>query len=267
MRADRGVDSAVSIDAAACDALLLDLDGVITRTAAVHAAAWKRLFDEYGARRSARTGEAWAPFDPVTDYRRHVDGKRREEGVRDFLASRGISLPAGAPGDAASAETIAGLGQRKNAYFEAALRSQGVEVYASTVALIRRARALGLKVAVVSSSRNCAAVVEAAGLTDLFDARVDGVDLERLGLAGKPSPDMFLEAARRLGVAPSRAVVAEDALAGVEAGRRGGFGMVIGVDRAGQAETLRRAGAHRVVADLAAVSLGPSGPGRPEATS
>jgi trehalose 6-phosphate phosphatase len=254
-RLERDVDAAVGISAAALDALLLDLDGVITRTAAVHAAAWKQLFDEYATSRSARTGEAYASFDLVADYRRYVDGKPREEGVRDFLAARGISLPDGGPDDDAGAETIAGLGNRKNAYFEAALRTQGVEVYASTVALIRRARALGLKVAVVSSSRNCAAVVEAAGLTDLFDTRVDGVELARLGLAGKPAPDMFLEAARRLGVAPARAVVVEDALAGVEAGRQGGFGLVIGVDRAGQASALRRAGADRVVADLAAVHL------------
>jgi len=262
---DPPIESAVVISRGAFDAVLFDLDGVVTRTAAVHATAWKRLFDEYGAERAARTGVAYAPFDLVADYRRHVDGKPREDGIRSFLSSRGVSLPDGAPDDDAGTETVAGLGKRKNAYFEAAIEEQGVEVYAPAVELVRGARALGMKLAVVSSSTNCAAVLEAVGLSELFDARVDGVELARLRLAGKPAPDMFLEAARRLGAEPARAVVVEDARAGVEAGRRGGFGLVIGVDRAGQAEALRRAGADRVVADLGAVRLArEAGPERTE---
>lgn len=234
------------------DAFLFDLDGVITRTAAVHAAAWKRLFDDFLA---AHAGEGAAPFDPVADYRRYVDGKPRAAGVRSFLAARGIELPAGTPADDAEQPTVHGLGKRKNRYFLALLDREGVRVFDSAVALLREARSRAVRTAVVSSSRNCAAVLRAARLTGLFDARVDGVELTRLGLAGKPAPDMFLEAARRLGVAPARGVVFEDATAGVQAARRGGFGLVIGVGSAEHAADLRASGADVVVADLGGVRL------------
>jgi len=240
------------IDLEKFDAFLFDLDGVITRTAALHAAAWKRLFDEYLA---TRVGEALVPFDTDTDYRRYVDGKPRSAGVRSFLAARGIELPAGTRADDADRDTVHGLGKRKNRYFLALLDREGVRVYESAVSLLREARALGMRTAVVSSSRNCAAILRAARLTPLFDVRVDGVELERLGLTGKPAPDMFLDAARRLGVAPGRAVVFEDATAGVEAARRGGFGLVVGVGDAERAADLRASGADVVLADLGDLRL------------
>ena len=240
------------IDLAKFDAFLFDLDGVITRTAALHAAAWKRLFDEYLA---AHAGEAFVPFDTDTDYRRYVDGRPRSAGVRSFLAARGIELPAGTRADDADRDTVHGLGKRKNRYFLALLDREGVRVYESAVSLLREARALGVRTAVVSSSRNCAAILRAARLTPLFDVRVDGVELERFGLAGKPAPDMFLDAARRLGVAPGRAVVFEDATAGVEAARRGGFGLVVGVGDAEHAADLRASGADVVLADLGELRL------------
>jgi beta-phosphoglucomutase family hydrolase len=242
----------VVIDLARFDAFLFDLDGVITRTAAQHAAAWKRLFDEYLA---AHGGATLVPFDVEADYRRYVDGKPRFAGVRSFLAARGIALPAGTPADDAGQETVHGLGQRKNRYFLALLAGQGVQVYESAVAFLREARSRGVRTAVVSSSRNCAAILRATRLTALFDARVDGVELDRLGLAGKPAPDMFLEAARRLAIAPGRGVVFEDATAGVEAARRGGFGLVVGVGQAEHAPSLKASGADAVVADLGAIRL------------
>jgi len=234
------------------DAAIFDLDGVITRTARVHAAAWKAMFDEYLRRRN---GGGWEPFDGDADYRRFVDGKPRFDGVRSFLESRGIELPWGSPGDPPEAETVCGLGNRKNAFFLQRLERDGAEVFNSSIDLVRALRRAGLKAAVVSSSRNCAAILRSAGASGLFDARVDGVDLDRRGLKGKPAPDMFLAAARDLGVSPGRAVVVEDALAGVEAGRAGGFGLVIGVDRADQAEALRSHGADVVVKDLAELSV------------
>jgi alpha,alpha-trehalase len=240
------------IDVARFDALLFDLDGVITRTAALHAAAWKRLFDEYLA---AHVGATFVPFDIETDYRRYVDGKPRNAGVRSFLAARGIELPAGTPSDDADQDTVHGLGKRKNRYFLALLDRQGVRVYESAVTLLREARSRGVRTAVVSSSRNCAAVLRAARLTALFDVRVDGIELERLGLPGKPAPDMFLEAARRLAIAPDRGVLFEDATAGVEAGRRGGFGLVVGVGAGEHASDLRTSGADVVVADLGEIRL------------
>jgi trehalose 6-phosphate phosphatase len=239
------------------DALLFDLDGVVTRTAAVHAAAWKRLFDEYLRRRADRTGESFRPFDVDTDYLTFVDGKPRYDGVRSFLESRGVALPEGTPEDEPGEETVCGLGNRKNMYFREQLRAGGAEVFDTTVHLIRAAREHGLKTAVVSSSKNCAEVLDAAGLADLFDTRVDGVELERLGLPGKPAPDMFLEAARRLGAEPGRAVVFEDAVSGVQAGRAGAFGLVVGVDRSGQADALREAGADIVISDLGELELAP----------
>jgi alpha,alpha-trehalase len=240
------------IDLARFDAFLFDLDGVISRTAAVHAAAWKRLFDEYLA---AHGGAPCVPFDVETDYRRYVDGKPRSAGLRSFLAARGIELPAGAPSDGADKDTVYGLGKRKNRYFLTLLDRQGVRVYEGAVSLLREARARGVRTAVVSSSRNCAAIVRAARLTALFDTRVDGVELDRLGLPGKPAPAMFAEAARRLGVAPERGVLFEDATAGVQAGRRGGFGLVVGVGAGDHASDLRGSGADVVVADLGEIRL------------
>lgn len=240
------------IDLRERDAFLFDLDGVVTRTAALHAAAWKRLFDEVLARRD---GPGFVPFDLDADYRRYVDGKPRFAGIRSFLDARGIALPPGTPADDAERDTIHGLGQRKNRFFTALLAERGVDVYDAAVRLLHALRARGVRTAVVSSSRNCAAVLRAARLTGLFDVRVDGRDLARdAGLRGKPAPDTFLEAARRLGVPPARCVVLEDAVAGVEAGRRGGFGLVIGVGD--DADALRAAGADVVVADLGALRLG-----------
>ncbi|HEX6994475.1 MAG TPA: beta-phosphoglucomutase family hydrolase [Gammaproteobacteria bacterium] len=237
------------------DAVLFDLDGVLTRTAAVHAAAWKRLFDDVLKRRAERTGEPFVPFDAVDDYVEHVDGKPRHEGVAAFLEARGIDVPEGAPDDPEDAETRYGLGRRKDRYFLEQLARRGVETFRSSIELVRTLRDHDVKTAVVSSSRNCKAVLDAAGIGELFDARVDGLDLERHGLEGKPAPDAFLEAARRLDVEPERAVVVEDALAGVAAGRAGGFGLVVGVDRAGRSQALRDAGADAVVHDLCQVQV------------
>jgi alpha,alpha-trehalase len=239
-----------TIDAERFDAVLFDLDGVITATASVHAAAWKRLFDAFLERRAEAEGETFTPFDAERDYRLYVDGLPRYDGVRTFLRSRGITLPAGDPADAPGDETVCALGNAKNAYFLETMKSEGVTVFDSSVALVRRLMEKGVAVAVVSSSKNTAAILAAAGLEDLFDVRVDGNDAAALGLEGKPAPDTFLEAARRLGVPPARAVVVEDAIAGVKAGRAGRFGLVIGVDREGHAEALGEAGADVVVADL-----------------
>jgi alpha,alpha-trehalase len=233
------------------DAVVFDMDGVVTETAVVHAASWKRLFDEYLQARAERTGEPFEPFDEQADYQRYVDGRNRYDGVRTFLASRGIELPWGDPGDDADRETVCGLGNRKDGYFKAHLREQGARAYESTVDLVRRLRARGVRVGIVTSSRNAEEVLGAAGVRELFDEKVDGVDAAELQLAGKPDPATFVEVAHRLGVEPGRAAVVEDALAGVEAGRRGGFALVVGVDRTGQGDALREAGAHVVVTDLA----------------
>jgi beta-phosphoglucomutase family hydrolase len=232
------------------DAILCDLDGVITQTAILHAAAWKRLFDDYLKKSAARTGTTWEPFRLDEDYRLYVDGKSRYDGVRDFLKSRNIDLPLGSPDNRSDRETIYGLGHKKDEYFEAALREQGVVVYLSTVRYLHQAKDAGLKTAVVSSSHHCRDIIDKAGLTDLFDARIDGHEIDRLHLPGKPAPDAFLEAARRLTVQPHKAIVIEDALAGVQAGHAGGFGLVIGVNRRDQAHALRQHGADVVVADL-----------------
>ena len=235
-------------------AVIFDTDGVVTRTATVHAAAWKALFDSFLALRAEETGEPFAPFDDE-DYARHVDGRARYDGVEGFLASRGITLPRGSPGDPPDRETVCGLGNRKNEHFLAQLRDHGVEPFESTLALVRRLRSLGITTAAVSASENCSAVLEAVGAAALFDARVDGIDAAALGLAGKPDPSLFLEAARRLQVQPADAAVVEDALAGVDAGRRGGFGLVVGVDRTGHAEALAARGADVVVPDLACLHV------------
>ncbi len=235
------------------DGAVFDLDGVITRTARVHAAAWKAMFDDFLARRA---GDDFEPFDIDTDYREYVDGKPRFDGVRSFLESRGIDLPEGDPDDAPEADTVQGLGKRKNALFLDKLKSDGVEVYDDTITLIQGLQEAGVATAVVSSSRNCPAVLEAAGIADLFDARVDGNEVQRLGLAGKPAPDIFREAVRRLGSTPQRSLGVEDAAAGVAAASAAGFGGVIGVDRYGNGDTLRRHGAHHVVATLGELRLG-----------
>jgi beta-phosphoglucomutase family hydrolase len=232
------------------DAVLLDLDGVITDTASIHASCWKQMFDEYLKRRAAQNGEESRPFDIATDYRLYVDGKPRYDGVRDFLTSRGIPLPEGRPDDPPSAETVCGLGNRKNELVNKIIEEKGVEPYAGSVELIRQLRDGGFKIAVVTSSQNCEAVLKAAKLNAFFDVQVDGNTIHQQNLAGKPAPDTYLAAARLLGVEPSRAVVIEDALSGVEAGRNGKFGLVIGVARKGNADELRQHGAHLVVNDL-----------------
>lgn len=236
------------------DAAVFDLDGVITRTAAVHARAWKTMFDAFLETYAGGDGTP-APFDPDADYRSYVDGKPRYDGVRDFLAARGIALPEGDPDDPPERQTVRGLGNRKNQLFREALERDGVELFQSSVDLVRALRTAGLATAVVSSSRNCKAVLDAAGIADLFAARVDGKDLEQDGLAGKPAPDMFLEAARRIAAEPARCIGFEDALAGVEAIRAARFGLVVGVDRAGRAAALYAHGADIVVPDLALLEV------------
>lgn len=228
-------------------ALLFDLDGVLTRTAKVHAAAWKEMFDAF---LRDRAGASFRPFD-MDDYERYVDGKKREDGTRSFLESRDIHLPAGDPDDPPGTPTIQGLSNAKNDLVLRRLADDGVEVYEGSVRYLRAARDAGLSTAVVSSSANTPQVLAAAGITGLFDARVDGGTAKERGLAGKPAPDMFLAGAEALGVPPERAAVFEDALAGVEAGRAGRFGHVVGVDRVGQAAALKEHGADVVVQDLA----------------
>jgi len=232
------------------DAVLLDLDGVITDTANIHAACWKQMFDEYLQKRATQRGDTFRPFDLVTDYRLYVDGKPRFDGVRDFLTSRGIQLPEGHPDDPPQAETVDGLGNRKNDLVNQIIEDKGVEPYEGSVELIRRLRHRGFKIAVVTSSQNCTAVLKAVKLDHFFDVQVDGNVIHAQHLAGKPAPDTYLMAARLLGVEPTRAVVIEDALSGVEAGSNGNFGLVIGVARKGNAEELKQHGAHLVVSDL-----------------
>jgi beta-phosphoglucomutase family hydrolase len=223
--------AALTISPALLDAVVFDMDGVVTQTATVHAAAWKGLFDTYLGERSRRTGEAFRPFDIEADYLPYVDGKPRYDGVRDFLASRDITLPEGDPADPTSAETVCGLGNRKNGFFLQAVREQGVRPFPGTVRFIEQLHAAGVRTAIISASENTAMILEAAGVSGLFAARVDGLVARDLGLPGKPDPAVFLEAARQVGALPDRAVVVEDALAGVRAGRAGGFTLVIGVDR------------------------------------
>jgi len=233
------------------EACLFDLDGVLTQTATVHAKAWKEMFDDYLRRRADRTGEAFVPFDSGHDYEEYVDGKPRYDGVKSFLASRGIELPLGTPEDPPAAETVDGLGNRKNELVLELIERNGVQAYEGSVHYATAARDAGLRRAVVSSSTNCRDVLEAAGMLDLFETIVDGNVAGAEHLKGKPAPDTFLAGAERLGVDRGRAVVFEDALAGVEAGRAGRFGYVVGVDRVGQADALREHGADVVVNDLA----------------
>jgi trehalose 6-phosphate phosphatase len=232
------------------DAVLFDMDGVVTDTAGAHAVAWKRLFDEYLKERAARANEAVRPFDAERDYHEFVDGKPRYDGVESFLASRRITLPHGDPGDDPRRETICGLGNRENRYFQDWLRNNQARAFPGTLAFIRQVKDAGLKVALFSSSCNAIAVLRSADALDLFDALVDGNDLVRLRLPGKPDPAMLLEAALRLGARPERAAIVEDAIAGVEAGVRGGFRLVIGIDRGHNRDALQRAGATLVVRDL-----------------
>jgi beta-phosphoglucomutase family hydrolase len=231
-------------------ACLFDLDGVLTETAKVHAAAWKEMFDAFLRERSRQTGEPFRPFKIATDYVEYVDGRLRQDGVRAFLASRGIVLPEGTLDDPAGAPTVHGLGTRKNELFLDVLRRQGVEVYEGSTRFVTAARAAGLRRAVVSASRNCQEILAVAGLEQLFEVRVDGVVAAEQRLPGKPAPDTFLAAANMLGAEPEQCAVFEDAISGVEAGRAGAFGLVVGVDRVGQAEALRRGGADIVVTDL-----------------
>lgn len=247
------MSSPVSITPERFEAVLFDLDGVLTATAKIHAACWKRTFDPF-LQQWARLGrEPFVPFALETDYLSYVDGKPRYEGVQSFLTARGLSLPYGAPDDPPDRQTVCGLGNRKNALIQAVLASDGVETYPDALTFVRAVRTRGLKTAVVSSSRNGEAILEAARIAGLFELRLDGSVAAELELKGKPAPDTFLAAARQLGVLPHRAVVIEDALVGVQAGHAGGFGLVVGVARhnqAGEAEALREHGADIVVTDL-----------------
>ena len=232
------------------DAVLFDLDGVITDTANLHAASWKKMFDEYLRERATRTGEAFRPFDLVTDYLHYVDGQPRFDGVRHFLESRGIQLPEGSPDDPPQLETVCGLGNRKNDLVNQVIENVGVKPYDGSVRLIHRLRDRRFKIAVVTSSQNCTTVLKAAKLDGVFDAQVDGNTIRTQHLAGKPAPDTFLMGAKVLGVEPRRTVVIEDAISGVQAGASGKFGLVIGVARKGNAEELKQYGADLVVSDL-----------------
>jgi len=234
---------------------IFDLDGVVTHTASLHAQAWKRVFDEFLREYAQQTEGNFIPFDLRGDYLTYVDGKPRYQGVQSFLESRGIELPLGEPSDAPSHATVCGVGNRKNELYNAMIESEGVEVFASTVTLIQSLRSRGTRVGLMSSSKNTAQILLRTGLEHLFEARVDGVMAEQTGLRGKPHPDSYLKTAELLGVPAADCFVVEDAVSGVEAGRRGGFGLVIGVDREGNATELRRAGAHVVVGDLGELTV------------
>lgn len=235
------------------DAVLFDLDGVLTLTMKIHANCWKNMFDAYLLKRAKGLNEPCRPFDIAADYKPYVDGRLRYDGVRAFLASRGIVLPEGTPQDDPLMETVCGLGNRKERMVLDAIATQGVEVLAGSLRVARQVRAAGLKTAVVSASRNCETVLDAAGIRELFDIIVDGRVATRLGLRGKPAPDTFLQAARDLGADLARTVIVEDAISGVQAGRAGGFGLVIGIDHHGDRTDLKSAGADIVVEDLAEI--------------
>lgn len=232
------------------DAVLFDLDGVLTMTMNIHASCWKRMFDEYLETRVERLGEKFRPFDIASDYKPYVDGKLRYDGVRTFLASRGITIPEGTPDDDPSMETVCGLGNRKDIMVNEVIDTDGVEVLEGSLVVLRQVRSLGLLTAVVSASKNCEKVLAAAGIGELFDCVVDGKVATQRGLPGKPSPATFLEAARMLGVTPQRAVVVEDAISGVQAGQAGRFGLVIGIDHHDDKQPLLENGADVVVEDL-----------------
>jgi alpha,alpha-trehalase len=238
---------------AGCAAVIFDLDGVVTDTATVHAAAWKAVFDELLRQRAAASGTLLNVFDADRDYRRHVDGRDRYDGVAAFLASRAIELPRGTPDDPPERETVCGVGNRKDVAFRRHLDEHGVDAFPSTIALLHALRAAGVPTALFSASRNARPVLRAAGAKELFDAIVDGLVAEAEGLPGKPDPAILLAATARIGAEPARTAIVEDATAGVRAGRSGGFGLVIGIDRAGHPDALRHAGADLVVDDLAAL--------------
>lgn len=233
------------------DAVLFDLDGVITPTANLHALSWQRMFDPFLEMRSRATGQPWYPLDLDQDYKHYLDGRIRYEAVAAFLASRQISLPYGTPDDAPGHDTICALGNLKDQLFEGILQSEDLQAYPGSIALIEYCRTQGFQIAVVSSSRNCESVLRRISLLDRFPVRIDGIVAEQLNLPGKPAPDTYLKAAAELDVAPQRAVVIEDAIAGVQAGRAGGFGLVVGVDRHGDPDRLWQQGADLVVQDLA----------------
>ncbi len=234
----------------AVHACLFDLDGVLTDTASVHTKAWKAMFDAFLKQHAEQSGEPFVPFDPVEDYLKYVDGKKREDGVRSFLSSRGIELPDGDPDDSADKDTIYGLGTRKNDAFQETLHSDGVKVFEGSRRYLDKVAAAGLATAVVSSSANTREVLEITGLEKYIQQRVDGVTLREEHIAGKPAPDSYLRAAELLNVNPAEAAVFEDAISGVQAGHAGNFGFVVGVDRVGQADELRSHGADVVVTDL-----------------
>ena len=236
---------------AGTSACLFDMDGVVTQTALVHAAAWKEMFDNYLRQLAQQTGEKFVPFDSSRDYDDYVDGKPRLDGTQSFLQSRGINLPEGSPDDKPGSPTIYGLSNEKNNLVIEKIRTDGVKVYDGTIRYIKAVRAAGLRTAIVSSSANTVDVLNAAGIADLFDARVDGIVAKERHLKGKPAPDTFLAAAQDLGVSPAHAAVFEDAQSGVAAGHAGHFALVVGVDRVGQADELRKHGADIVVQDVA----------------
>ncbi|MBW8864059.1 MAG: HAD-IA family hydrolase [Verrucomicrobia bacterium] len=237
------------------DAVIFDMDGVITRTAAVHSLAWKRMFDEYLRYREGMYDEHFREFAHAVDYLPYVDGRPRYKGVEAFLQSRGIGIPFGEPDDDPRQETVCGLGNRKNIFFNRVIKEEGVGVYESTIKLIWELLDQSIKVGVASSSKNCALILKQALITDLFETCVDGVVSARLGLRGKPEPDIFIRASDNLGVKCHRAIVIEDAVSGVEAGAKGKFGLVIGIARENNAAELAAHGADVVVADLAELTL------------
>ncbi|SIT81563.1 HAD family hydrolase [Pontibacter indicus] len=228
-------------------ALIFDLDGVVTQTARVHAQAWKRMFDAYLQKRGEAEGKHYEPLDIETDYREHIDGIPRYDGVRNFLESRGIRLPEGTPEDEAGHETVAGLGNLKNMYFQELVKQEGVDVYEDTIAWLKQQKQKGLRTAIISASKNCVDVLHSAGIAHLFEEHVDGLQSGQLGLKGKPAPDIFLEAARRLGIAPQEIAIFEDARKGVQAGKAGGFGLVVGIDRTHDEAALKAGGADLVI--------------------
>ncbi|PVY40810.1 HAD family hydrolase [Pontibacter virosus] len=231
-------------------ALIFDLDGVVTQTARVHAQAWKRMFDAYLQQRGEKDGKLYEPLDIETDYRELIDGIPRYDGVRNFLESRGISLPEGTPEDEEGEETVGGLGNLKNMYFQELVKQGGVDAYDDTIAWLKHQKQNGLRTAVISASKNCVEVLHAAGIEKLFEEHVDGLEAAHLGLKGKPAPDVFLEAARRLGIAPQDAAVFEDARKGVQAAKAGGFGLVVGIDRTHDESALTKVGADLVIKEF-----------------
>lgn len=231
------------------EAVIFDMDGVITKTAVTHAAAWKKMFDEYLKKRAEETGEPFQEFTQA-DYLAYVDGKPRYKGVASFLESRNISIPYGDPSDEAGKETVCGLGNRKNEAFNEVIARDGVEVFESTLKLLKELKAAGIRLGVASSSKNCVPVLEAVNLLDIFGARVDGVVSAELGLHGKPEPDIFTTACKMLGSTPEKAIVVEDAVSGVQAGAKGNFGLTLGIAREDNAQELAENGADVVVSDL-----------------